>query len=61
MEDCIVEQEEVVKYLKKSFSQLAPLANGAIEDIPKMVSNAKMIPQFCDPPQEIKIFINHCK
>ncbi|KOM43245.1 hypothetical protein LR48_Vigan05g084900 [Vigna angularis] len=61
MEDHIVEQEEAVKHWKGSFSQLAMLANGAIEDIPKMVLDAEASTHFCSPLEEIKLFINHCK
>ncbi|KOM47161.1 hypothetical protein LR48_Vigan07g086500 [Vigna angularis] len=61
MEDHIAEQEEAVKHWKGSFSQLAMLANGAIEDIPKMVLDAEASTHFCSPPEEIKLFINHCK
>ncbi|XP_022640287.1 uncharacterized protein LOC111242243 [Vigna radiata var. radiata] len=60
MEDHIAEQEQAVKHRKESFSQLAALANGAIEDIPKMVLDAEASTHFCSPPAEIELFINHC-
>ncbi|KOM55225.1 hypothetical protein LR48_Vigan11g120400 [Vigna angularis] len=61
MEDRIVEQERVVDHWKESFSQLAALANGAIENVPRMVSDAEAITHFYNPPEEIKLFISHCK
>ncbi|XP_052725996.1 uncharacterized protein LOC128194434 [Vigna angularis] len=61
MKDHIAMQEEAVKHWKGSFSQLAMLANRAIEDIPKMVLDAEATTHFCNPPPEIMLFINHCK
>ncbi|KAG2390785.1 uncharacterized protein HKW66_Vig0252770 [Vigna angularis] len=61
MEEYIEEQEEAVNHWKGNFSQLAMLANGAIEDIPKMVLDAEATTHFCNPPPEIMLFINHCK
>ncbi|KOM47095.1 hypothetical protein LR48_Vigan07g079900 [Vigna angularis] len=61
MEDHIAEQEVVVRHWKESFSQLAALANEAIEDIPKMVLDAEASIHFYSPPEGIKLFINHCK
>ncbi|KOM34854.1 hypothetical protein LR48_Vigan02g100400 [Vigna angularis] len=61
MKEHIAEQETAVKHWKESFSQLASLANGAIEDIPRMVSEAEASTHFYSPPVEIELFINHCK
>ncbi|KOM25692.1 hypothetical protein LR48_Vigan161s000100 [Vigna angularis] len=61
MEDHIAEQEVAVRHWKESFSQLAALANEAIEDIPKMVLDAEASTHFYSPPEEIELFINHCK
>jgi len=61
MKDYIMEQEEVVRHWKITFSQLAALANEAIVNVPRMVYDADMMAQFCNPPEEIRIFINHCK
>ncbi|KOM57963.1 hypothetical protein LR48_Vigan11g099600 [Vigna angularis] len=61
MEDRIAKQERAVNHWKESFSQLVALANGAIENIPRMVSDAEAMTHFCNPPEEIKLFINYCK
>ena len=61
MKEHIAEQETDVKHWKESFSQLAALANGAIEDIPRMVLEAEASTHFCSPPVEVERFINHCK
>ncbi|KOM52219.1 hypothetical protein LR48_Vigan09g087800 [Vigna angularis] len=61
MKEHIAEQETTVKHWKESFSQLAALANGAIEDIPRMVLEAEASTHFYSLPVEIGLFINHCK
>ena len=58
--DYMVEQEKDVVYWQRNFSQLAALANGAIEDVPKMLREAGVV-MFCDPPREVQIFLDHCK
>ncbi|KOM48211.1 hypothetical protein LR48_Vigan07g191500 [Vigna angularis] len=57
MKEHIAEQEMAIKHWKESFSQLAALANGAIEDIPTMVSNAEASTHFRNSPKEIELFI----
>ena len=58
--DYMVEQEKDVAHWQRNFSQLAALANGAIEDVPRMLREADAV-TFCDPPREVQIFLNHCK
>jgi len=38
---------------------LAALANGAIEDVPRMLREADAV-TFRDPPREVQIFLDHC-
>jgi len=57
----MVEQEKVAEYWKNCFSQLASLANGAIDDVPRMLSNAESSLKFYNRPEDITIFIEHCK
>jgi len=40
---------------------LAALANGAIDGVPRMLSEAESSLFFFNPPSEVKIFIEHCK
>jgi len=58
--DYMVEQEKDVVHWQRNFSQLAALANGAIEDVPRMLREADAM-TFRDPPREVQIFLNHCK
>jgi len=39
---------------------MAALANGAIEDVPRMLREADAV-TFRDPPREVQIFLDHCK
>jgi len=45
----MVEQEKDVVHWQRNFSQLAALANGANEDIPRMLREADVV-TFRDPP-----------
>jgi len=56
--DYMAEQEKDVTYWQRNFSQLAALANGAIEDVPRREADAVT---FRDPPREVQIFLDHCK
>jgi len=60
MKNYVIEQGEVVNHWKRSFSQLSALANGAIDDVPRMLCEAHVV-LFRDSPREVKIFIGHCK
>jgi len=58
--DYMVEQEKDVAHWQRNFSQLAALANGAIEDVPRMLREADAV-TFRDPPREVQIFLDHCR
>jgi len=58
--DYMVEQEKDVAHWQRNFSQLATLANGAIEDVPRMLREVDAM-TFRDPPREVQIFLDHCK
>ena len=58
--DYMDQQEKDVVHWRRNFSQLAALANGAITDIPRMLREADAA-TFRDPPQEVQIFLDHCK
>jgi len=60
-EGFMAEQEKVAEYWKNYFSQLASLANGAIDDVLRMLSNVESSLKFYNPPEDITIFIEHCK
>jgi len=47
--DYIFEQEKDVVHWQSNFSQLDALANGAIEDVPRMLREADAV-TFRDPP-----------
>ena len=57
----MAEREKVAEYWKNCFSQLASIANGAIDDVPWMLSNAESSLKFYNPPEDITVFIEHCK
>jgi len=58
--DYMVEQEKDVVHWRRKFSQLAALANGAIDDIPRMLREVDTV-TFRDPPREVQIFLDHYK
>jgi len=60
-EGFMAEREKVVEYWKNCFSQLASLANGAIDDVPRMLSNAESSLKFYNPPKDVTVFLEHCK
>ena len=47
--DYVVEKKKDVAHWQRNFSQLAALASGAIEDVPRMLREADTV-TFCDPP-----------
>jgi len=57
----MAEREKVAEYWRNCFSQLASLANGAIGDVPRMLFNVELSLKFYNPPEDITIFIEHCK
>jgi len=56
-----VEQEMTIEHWKRCFSQLAALANGAIEEIPRLLAEADTALPIFNLPREIEAFFNHCK
>jgi len=52
----MAEQEKVTGYWKN-----CSLANGAIDDVPRMLSNVESSLKFYNPPEDITIFMEHCK
>jgi len=61
LEECLEERELTLGYWKIYFSQLASLANGAIEDVPRMLMEADVSLMFRTIPKEVESFIEHCK
>jgi len=61
IEGYMAEQERTVKHWKRCFSQLATLANGAIDGVPRMLAEVESSLFFFNPPREVKTFIEHCK
>jgi len=43
------------------FFSLVALANGPVDEIPKMLLEAESTLLFFDPPSEVKTFVEHCK
>ena len=61
MNEYTTEQEMIIEHWKRCFSQLAALANGAIEEIPRLLPEAEAALPIFNPPREIEAFFNHCK
>jgi len=61
IEGYMAEQERTVEHWKRCFSQLAALANEAIDGVPRMLAEAESSLFFFNLPREVKIFIEHCK
>ena len=61
MNEYVVEQGRITKHWKICFSQLASLANGAIENVPKLLADAESAMLIFNPPKGIEAFLNHCK
>ena len=57
----MAERGKVAEYWRNCFSQLASLANRAIDDVLRMLFNAKSSLKLNNPPEDITIFIKHCK
>ncbi|KOM40624.1 hypothetical protein LR48_Vigan04g082200 [Vigna angularis] len=56
-----VEQERVTENWKRSFSQLASLANDAIKDVPKILADVESALPIFNPPKKVEAFLNYCK
>jgi len=61
LEERLEEREWTLGYWKTYFSQLASLANGAIEDVPRMLREADASLMFHTVPKEVESFIEYCK
>jgi len=61
VEGYMAEQEGTIEHCKRCFSQLAALANGAIDGVPRMLAEAESSLFFFNPPREVKTFIEHYK
>ena len=61
LENHIADQERDIIHWKTCFSQLAALANGAIEDVPRMLGEADLSLMFFHFPDSVQTFLNHCK
>jgi len=61
LENHIEDQERDIIHWKTCFSQLAALANGAMEDVPRMLREANSSLMFFNFPDSVQTFLNHCK
>jgi len=61
LEERLEEHEHITKQWKMWFSQLATLANGVIEDVPRMLREADVSLTFRTVPKEVETFLDHCK
>jgi len=61
VEGCIEEHQKTADHWKTCFYQLAALANGAIEDVPRMLAEVYATMFFYKPPKAVEVFIEHCK
>jgi len=61
LQNHITDQEEVIIHWKTRFSQLAALANGAIDEVPRMLHEADVSLMFFNLPEKVQNFLNHCK
>jgi len=61
LENHIADQERDIAHWRSCFSQLAALANGAIEDVPRMLREADSSLMFFNLPDSVQFFLNHCK
>jgi len=61
LEESLEERDQTLRYWKTRFSQLASLANGVIEDVPRMLKEADVSLMFRPVPKEVESFVEHCK
>jgi len=61
LENNVADQERDIIHWKTCFTQLATLANGAIEHVPRMLREADSSLMFFNFPDSVQIFFNHCK
>jgi len=61
LENHIADQERDIIHWRTCFSQLAALANGAIEDVPRMLREVDSSLMFFNFPDSVQTFLNHCR
>jgi len=61
LEEHLKEHEHITKHWKMCVSQLATLANGAIEDVPRMLREADVSLTFRTIPKEVETFLDNYK
>jgi len=61
LQNHIAEQEEVIIHWKMRFSQLGALANGANDEVLRMLREADISLMFFNPSEKVQNFLNHCK
>jgi len=61
LENHIADQELDIIHWRTCFSQLVALANGAIEDMPRMLREADSSLMSFNFPDFVQNFLNHCK
>ena len=60
-EEHLKEHEHITKHWKTCFSQLAALANGVINGVPKMLREVGTSLTFRMIPKEVETFLDHCE
>ena len=61
MKEYTIEKGKDIEHWKRCFSQLASLTNAVMENVPKLLADAKFAMLVFNPPGEIKAFHNHCQ
>jgi len=61
LQNHIAEHDEARIHCKRCFSQLIALANGAIDEVPRMLREADATLMFFNLPEKVQDFLNHCK
>ena len=61
LQNHIAEQDEAIIHWKRCFSQLVALANGAIDEVPRMWREADATLKFFNLLEKVQDFLNHCK
>jgi len=55
------ELKGAAKYWRRCFSKLAAIANGAIEDVPRMLTDVEITMPIFNPPKAIEDFLGYCR
>ena len=56
-----VELKRATEHWRGCFSKLAVMANEAIEDVPKMLTNVEIAMPIFNPSKEIEDFLGYCR